>query len=398
MNPAPTTHSTSISTFTTSRIAARPRVIPLYATSIPCRAKRPLFIHNNLPSKPYIRARVQEILEITPSASARSESPLTSEGESTDGEDEASNSARPQPRPIQPRPILIPRPLSVKDVKTAPWSEPLVTNYRFIARQAVDLYFDVKKTFLEQAAPMLAKAREHVESAIPQFSAHQRHWGADLLLKDQFKSKKDTLAAKTRREKEKREQEEEEEREKAQQGKQKRKSNTSAYTEKYNRDEAPSAGFMSDLHGAGDNTKKNASVTFNINAFRICTLNGLRCITVPTTSSSPPRYHHTERLPMVEHAFEAWPRIQPWIHDIDVIYRRTRYKVFFQRHKRIPINPMLGIHGELLIMHVGIKNSQNVVHTHSGDKKRAHDLAKRVAPHIACFQIQGRGLKPLIQL
>ncbi|KAJ3742532.1 hypothetical protein DFH05DRAFT_1527092 [Lentinula detonsa] len=205
MNPAPTTHSTSISTFTTSRIAARPRVIPLYATSIPRRAKRPLFIHNNLPSKPYIRARVQEILEITPSASARSESPLTSEGESADGEDEAFNSAHPQPRPI-----LIPRPLSVKDVKTAPWCEPLVTNYRFIARQAVDLYFDVKKTFPEQAAPMLAKAREHVESAIPQFSAHQRHWGADLLLKDQFKSKKDTLAAKTRREKEKREQEEEE--------------------------------------------------------------------------------------------------------------------------------------------------------------------------------------------
>ncbi|KAJ3779582.1 hypothetical protein GGU10DRAFT_337899, partial [Lentinula aff. detonsa] len=38
---------------------------------------------------------------------------------------------------------------------------------------------------------------------------------------------------------------------------------------------------------------------------------------------------------------------------------------------------MLGIHGELLIMRVGIKNSQNVVHTRSGDKKRVHDLAKR---------------------
>ena len=80
---------------------------------------------------------------------------------------------------------------------------------------------------------------------------------------------------------------------------------------------------------------------------------------------------------MVEHGFEAWPRIRPWIHDIDVIYCQTCYNVFFQRHKQIPINPVLSIHGELLVMHVGTKHTQNIVHTRSGDKKQVPNLAKR---------------------
>ncbi|KAF9066972.1 hypothetical protein BDP27DRAFT_1365308 [Rhodocollybia butyracea] len=84
---------------------------------------------------------------------------------------------------------------------------------QFIARQAVDFHLDIKKPFSGQAVLMLGKARQHVKSAILQFSAHQKHWGADLLLKDQFKSKKDTLSAKERREKEKREEGEKEQQE-----------------------------------------------------------------------------------------------------------------------------------------------------------------------------------------
>lgn len=62
--------------------------------------------------------------------------------------------------------------------------------------------------------------------AIPQFRAHKKHWGADLLLKDQLKSKKDTLVARMKREREKREQEEEEEKKKEQEEKGKRKKKT----------------------------------------------------------------------------------------------------------------------------------------------------------------------------
>ncbi|KAE9385988.1 hypothetical protein BT96DRAFT_1006531 [Gymnopus androsaceus JB14] len=50
----------------------------------------------------------------------------------------------------------------------------------------------------------------------------------------------------------------------------------------------------------------NASITFGINGFRICTMNGLRTISIPTTSSRPSCSQDGNRLPMIEHGFEGW--------------------------------------------------------------------------------------------
>lgn len=105
-------------------------------------------------------------------------------------------------------------------------------------------------------------------------------------------------------------------------------------------------------------------------------MNGLRTISIPTTSSRPSRSRDGERIPMVEHGFEGWAHVQPFIHDIDVIYCQSRYRVFFQRHKRLSINPVLGVHGEIVVMRVGTVNPQNVVHSRVGDKRWAQNLAR----------------------
>ncbi|KAK7451663.1 hypothetical protein VKT23_012340 [Stygiomarasmius scandens] len=55
--PSSSPKSTPIQTFSLPRSAPRPKVIPLFATSIPRRAKRSLSIHQNLRPKPHPYAR-----------------------------------------------------------------------------------------------------------------------------------------------------------------------------------------------------------------------------------------------------------------------------------------------------------------------------------------------------
>ncbi|KAE9401431.1 hypothetical protein BT96DRAFT_937969 [Gymnopus androsaceus JB14] len=160
MPPSPP-QSRSISTFTTSRIAARPRVIPLYATSISRRVRHPLFIHQNLPSKPYICVDVQPTqIKIPPidillsSSSDEPESPLTpvEEQASAKGDRVLSQS--------QPRVIMIPRPQAVT-ITTAGWSQAALKEYRRIARQAVKPCLDHKVLWETLQASNLDQAREH---------------------------------------------------------------------------------------------------------------------------------------------------------------------------------------------------------------------------------------------
>lgn len=182
MTPSLTPRSRSISTFTTSRIAARPRVIPLYATSIPRRVRHPLFIHENLPSKPYIHVDIQPTrIKIPPidilssSSSDEPESPLTPVEEQVSVEGDRVLS--------QPRVILIPRPQAVT-VTTAGWSQATLKEYRVrnfinilfsyidltyyqrIARQAVDTCLDHKVLWETLQASNVNQAREHVSCAL----------------------------------------------------------------------------------------------------------------------------------------------------------------------------------------------------------------------------------------
>ncbi|KAE9387367.1 hypothetical protein BT96DRAFT_1005190 [Gymnopus androsaceus JB14] len=62
------------------------------------------------------------------------------------------------------------------------------------AREAVDLYLNVQHNLAQQNADVLDKARTHIEHELPALRNHQDHWGADILLREQLKNKKDTLA------------------------------------------------------------------------------------------------------------------------------------------------------------------------------------------------------------
>ncbi|KAJ3711669.1 hypothetical protein DFJ43DRAFT_1044326 [Lentinula guzmanii] len=110
-----------------------------------------------------------------------------------------------------------------------------------------------------------------------------------------------------------------------------------------------------------------ATVSFMVKAYRISKTNFTSPLSIVTTASHPPRRHDVHRLPLVEHGFSGWPVPQAYIHDCDVVYARTRYRVFFQQHRNLPMNPVLFVHGDLIIMRVGKLNTTNVVNTQAGD-------------------------------
>lgn len=95
-----------------------------------------------------------------------------------------------------------------------------------------------------------------------------------------------------------------------------------------------------------------------------------------TISSQPPQRQDAYRIPLVEHRFNGWPTLQPYVHDCDISYQGIRFRVFFQRHRHLPLNPTLAVHGDILVMRVG-QNRQNVVNPRTGDSKRARLIARR---------------------
>ncbi|KIK53083.1 hypothetical protein GYMLUDRAFT_250666 [Collybiopsis luxurians FD-317 M1] len=98
----------------------------------------------------------------------------------------------PEPALPEPCPILISPPHSSVTISNTGWMQVLVKNYWRIAREAVDAYLDYRICLADQDANALLEARDHIERAVPHFQAHMNHWGADVLLRDQLKSKKDT--------------------------------------------------------------------------------------------------------------------------------------------------------------------------------------------------------------
>lgn len=117
-------------------------------------------------------------------------------------------------------------------------------------------------------------------------------------------------------------------------------------------------------------------VSFMVRAYRVSS-SSMNAVKVTTVASQPPRRHNAFRLPLVEHGFSGWPVPQSYIHDCDVIYARTRYHIFFQRHRNLAIHRSLSFHGELIIMRVGKRNVGNVVNMQAGDRKRSVNIARR---------------------
>lgn len=116
-----------------------------------------------------------------------------------------------------------------------------------------------------------------------------------------------------------------------------------------------------------------------IRAFKISSSNQYTSPKIATESCQSPTTHDALRLPLVESRFAGWLTVQPYVHDSDVLLGRDRFRVFFQRHRYLPWNPVLKVHGDIVIMRVGKKNIQNVVNPRSGDKKRVQLIARRWA-------------------
>ncbi|KAF9268624.1 hypothetical protein L218DRAFT_520936 [Marasmius fiardii PR-910] len=144
---------------------------------------------------------------------------------------------------------------------------------------------------------------------------------------------------------------------------------------------------------------QDPSIVFTVRAVRISTANTPTPVSVTTVSSRAPRHHDVQRMPMVEYIFDRWPVPQPHVHDCDVVYKGTRFRIFFQRHKRLPRNSNLFIHGNVIVMRVGKRNISNVVNLRKGDHRRARVVATSFAPRIAWFQeCYGRRLNRLTYL
>ncbi|KAJ3714403.1 hypothetical protein C8R42DRAFT_726406 [Lentinula raphanica] len=143
----------------------------------------------------------------------------------------------------------------------------------------------------------------------------------------------------------------------------------------------------------------HASTAFQVKGFHISALNTTTPANIFTLSTRPPRCQGVICVPLVESVFEGWPVPQSYIHDIDVIYRRSWYRIFFQRHKSLRRNPVLRIRGDLVVMRVGSMNTDNVVNPRAGDSVHIRALSKRFAPHLTRFQSGAhQRIKPIINL
>ncbi|KAE9389937.1 hypothetical protein BT96DRAFT_1002764 [Gymnopus androsaceus JB14] len=174
MSSSPSSDSTMISTFSPPRTAPRPRVIPFL---------RPKALY-----QPYTQDKHNKPAPIDISSSSScNHAPSTPGSPLTPVDDELPNG-----QSGRIRAILIPPPNTKVMVANSGWPEEILPNYCKIARAAVEIYLDISHPLSKQATTALEKARADIEDAIPLFMNHQRHWGADTLLRDQLKSVKDT--------------------------------------------------------------------------------------------------------------------------------------------------------------------------------------------------------------
>ncbi|KAE9405454.1 hypothetical protein BT96DRAFT_934939 [Gymnopus androsaceus JB14] len=181
-----------------------------------------------------------------------------------------------------------------------------------------------------------------IENELPALRNHQQHWGADVLLREQLKNKKDTLTKADKRE---------------------------AGSEKQ-----------------GESSRKKGAKQCHEPAapyLKISTSNVYTSPKIATESTHAPTKHDVPHLPLVESSFIGWPTLQPYLHDCDIMLGVDRFRVFFQRHQYLPWNPVLKVHGDLVVMQVGKKNVQNIVNLRPGDKKWTERIARR-SPGATC--------------
>ncbi|KAJ4495666.1 hypothetical protein C8J55DRAFT_553434 [Lentinula edodes] len=89
------------------------------------------------------------------------------------------------------------------------------------------------------------------------------------------------------------------------------------------------------------------------------------------------------RYPLVDLHFESH-RFQPHTHDVVVNLKvpgkpKTSFRVFFKRSMRLPVNPVLGVQGDLVVMRTGSRYGNSVVNMRGqGDYRLADYIVKQL--------------------
>ncbi|KAJ7605668.1 hypothetical protein DFH06DRAFT_1348520 [Mycena polygramma] len=123
---------------------------------------------------------------------------------------------------------------------------------------------------------------------------------------------------------------------------------------------------------------------------------------VRCTSSNP----KDPRFPFVETVM-GQSLVQPRVHDVHAFIfhsgpkgrrpkgRRicARFRIFFKRHARLPVNSRLGVKGDIVVMRVASHGLSSVVNMRHSDARLADYIVESVAADLRAFQ--GPRRKPL---
>lgn len=132
MSTLPSPQTVTISTFGSPRVAPRPRVIPLFATTLCRRHRRTIGIHTPLPIKALYHPRRKRAATPTPLdassfTAGSSDSPTMPSSPLTPMDDEFPNDACAQ---VEPQSILIPPPLGTLSMASLNLHHSLIKDYR----------------------------------------------------------------------------------------------------------------------------------------------------------------------------------------------------------------------------------------------------------------------------
>ncbi|KAJ8075371.1 hypothetical protein PM082_019709 [Marasmius tenuissimus] len=141
----------------------------------------------------------------------------------------------------------------------------------------------------------------------------------------------------------------------------------------------------------------NANAFFCVRGYRIPVAQSPGTVRVSVVSSSGSKSRTAARTPLIEHRFTD-TAVQPYIHDIDIVYRGVRFRIYFQRHRGLPVNQHLGINGDLLILRIAKGNTGAVVNLQGDDARKARNIGRIITPLLARFQQRRTKIPKLIHI
>ncbi|KAK7029000.1 hypothetical protein VNI00_008924 [Paramarasmius palmivorus] len=187
-------------TYAPPRPPLRPKVIPMFATpAIFRRSRTTPSIHQNLPAKPRYHPYGERTSqpELAHEVPAPDEPTITTTKPSPLGIPSA-NDDEEEALERTSEIILTEQPQGFTLVNSG-WSDTKLKSLRRHAKQAIQAHLKVGVRLSAQEPDAIAKARQVILDAFPDFREHKNAWGADAVLRDQLKTIRDCTNARNRK-------------------------------------------------------------------------------------------------------------------------------------------------------------------------------------------------------